>query len=340
MRPQRKKWSAPQSKSWNAKVTSCFCATRLQNALGLRDDFRADTVAGDHRDREGLHGSEPNCSRNLYWEQMTQDFLRVPLGKIGTPVCRIGLSATYRPGRETIFKALDEGLNYFFFFGFDTQMTSVLRETLLGRRDQYVLATGAYNYIWRAPESAHDPGAPAAPDCAPTTSTSSISWESRGARTSPRRCATNCRPMRESGLVRGVSISTHDRKFAAELAREGALDAMMIRYNAAHVGAETEIFPHLPESDPAVISFTATRWTSLLRAPKGYPRRERVPTAGTVLSVRAVEPGGRRLPDGAGKSEAVPAEPREIRQGPLPEDEMKFIRHFGDIVYGRKQYFM
>ena len=28
---------------------------------------------------------------------MMPDFLRVPLGKIGTPVCRIGLSATYRP---------------------------------------------------------------------------------------------------------------------------------------------------------------------------------------------------------------------------------------------------
>jgi aryl-alcohol dehydrogenase-like predicted oxidoreductase len=63
--------------------------------------------------------------------------------------------------------------------------------------------------------------------------------------------------VRESGLVRAVSISTHDRKLAVELATEGVLDAMMIRYNAAHRGAETEIFPHLPESNPAVVSFTA-----------------------------------------------------------------------------------
>src|ERR1022692_4415590 len=79
---------------------------------------------------------------------MTPDFLRVPLGKIGTPVCRIGLSATYRPGRETVFKELDEGLNYFLYFGFDRHMTSVLRETVPARREQYVLATGAYNLIW------------------------------------------------------------------------------------------------------------------------------------------------------------------------------------------------
>jgi hypothetical protein len=30
----------------------------------------------------------------------------------------------------------------------------------------------------------------------------------------------------------------------------------------------------------------------------------------------------------------------EIRQGPLHEEDMQFMRDFGDRVYGRKQYFM
>ena len=34
----------------------------FENAFCLRDDFGADTVAGDHRDREGLHRFEHNCS--------------------------------------------------------------------------------------------------------------------------------------------------------------------------------------------------------------------------------------------------------------------------------------
>src|SRR5260370_14970414 len=42
---------------------------------------------------------------------------------------------TYRPGRETVFKALDEGLNYFLFFGFDNHLPLVLRETLPPRAD-------------------------------------------------------------------------------------------------------------------------------------------------------------------------------------------------------------
>jgi predicted aldo/keto reductase-like oxidoreductase len=28
----------------------------------------------------------------------------------------------------------------------------------------------------------------------------------------------------------------------------------------------------------------------------------------------------------------------EIRQGPLPEDDMQFMRNFGGMVHGRKQY--
>src|SRR5947208_15233510 len=76
-----------------------------------------------------------------------QDFLRAPLGALGTRVCRIGLSASYRPGRETIFKALDEGLNYFFFYGIDNQMIGVLRDLPASHRSNLVLATGAYNYL-------------------------------------------------------------------------------------------------------------------------------------------------------------------------------------------------
>jgi hypothetical protein len=30
----------------------------------------------------------------------------------------------------------------------------------------------------------------------------------------------------------------------------------------------------------------------------------------------------------------------EIRRGPLHEDDMQFMRSFGDLIYGRKQYFM
>ena len=46
-----------------------------------------------------------------------------------------------------------------------------------------------------------------------------------------------------TAAVRRLGITTHQRPLAAEAARSGKLDLLMIRYNAAHRGAETEVFP-------------------------------------------------------------------------------------------------
>lgn len=262
---------------------------------------------------------------------MQQTFLRGPLGKFGTPVCRIGLSATYRPGRQTIYKALDEGLDYFLYFGFDTHMTSVLREAIRGRRERYVLATGAYNWIlWHQPLRR------------------TLERRLRQMRTDyidlyhffgitrrkhfTQQVRDELQAVRESGLVRGVSISTHDRGLAAELARDGALDAVMIRYNAAHRGAETEIFPHLPDSNPAVIGYTATAWTKLFRRPRGYPKGGRIPDPGMCYRFVLSNPHVHVCLMAPGNQKQFERNLAEIRRGPLEEENMQFMRAFGDLV--------
>ena len=270
---------------------------------------------------------------------MPQEFLRTPLGALGTPVCRIGLSASYRPGRQTIFKALDEGLNYFFFYGFDTQMTGALRDISPARRDQVVLATGAYNYI-----ISHQNLRRTLEKRLRQVKTDYIDLFHFLGVTKPAQLTPQVRDelaaIRASGLVRGVSLSTHDRKLAAELAREGVVDAIMIRYNAAHRGAETEIFPHLAPGGTGVISYTATRWTALLRRPRGYPREGRVPTAGMCYRFVLSHPSVHVCLMAPGNLRQFESNLAEIRRGALAEDEMQFLRGFGDAVYGRHKYFM
>ena len=262
---------------------------------------------------------------------MTPDFLRVPLGKIGTPVCRIGLSATYRPGRETVFKALDEGLNYFLYFGFDRHMTSVLRETIPPRREQYVLATGAYNLIWGHQNLRRTLERRLRQLRTDYIDVFHFLGVKRRAHFTPR-VREELQAVRESGLVRAVSISTHDRKFAAELACEGVLDAMMIRYNAASTGAEAEIFPHLPDTNPAVVAFTATRWTSLLRPPRGYSKAGRLPSAGMCYRFVLSNPAVHVCMMAPGNVKQFEENLAEIRQGPLCGEDMRFMRGFGGLV--------
>jgi aryl-alcohol dehydrogenase-like predicted oxidoreductase len=262
---------------------------------------------------------------------MQQAFLRAPLARFGTPVCRIGLSATYRPGRETVFKALDEGLNYFMYFGFDSQMTSVLRETMVGRREQFVLATGGCNWILF-----HRPLRQTLEKRLRQMRTDYIDVFHYFGITRRKHFTQQVRDelqeVRESGLVRGVSISTHDRKFAAELARENVLDAIMVRYNAAHRGAETDVFPVLPTSKPAVIAYTATRWTQLLRRPRGGPKSARVPSAGMCYRFVISNPAVDVCIMAPSNLKQFAENLEDIRQGPLSEDDMQFMRYYGDGV--------
>jgi len=70
--------------------------------------------------------------------------------------------------------------------------------------------------------------------------------------------------MKEECTVRAIGITSHQREIAAKLAKSGLLDCLMIRYNAAHRGAEEEIFPTTKSLSIPVISYTGLRWGALL----------------------------------------------------------------------------
>jgi predicted aldo/keto reductase-like oxidoreductase len=83
-----------------------------------------------------------------------------------------------------------------------------------------------------------------------------------------------CRAAQRDGMVRLLGLTSHQRPLAAEFARSGLLDLLMIRYNAAHRGAETEVFPVTDALKMPVVVYTCLRWGGLLRAtpddPPGY----------------------------------------------------------------------
>ncbi len=42
---------------------------------------------------------------------MYRNFFETPFGKTGKTVNSLGLSATYRPGKKALYKAIDEGVS-------------------------------------------------------------------------------------------------------------------------------------------------------------------------------------------------------------------------------------
>ena len=81
----------------------------------------------------------------------------------------------------------------------------------------------------------------------------------------PNGALEHCRAAQREGRVRRLGITTHQRPLAADVARSGKLDLLMVRYNAAHRGAETEVFPAAEAAGLPVVAYTALRWGGLLR---------------------------------------------------------------------------
>jgi aryl-alcohol dehydrogenase-like predicted oxidoreductase len=86
---------------------------------------------------------------------------------------------------------------------------------------------------------------------------------------------------RRQGKVRSIGLTSHQRKLAAKFAGSGRLDLVMLRYNAAHRGAEQDVFPITVERGLPVVAFTCLRWGALLEStpddPTGFvppPARE------------------------------------------------------------------
>ena len=246
---------------------------------------------------------------------------------------------TYRPGKDVIYRAIDEGLNYFFCYGFDGQMTSVLRDVFTRDREKYVVATGAYNLLVGHFDLRR-----------------TLEKRLRQLRTDyldvflflgvtrpkhlPDRLQDELRRLRDDGRVRAVGMSCHDRGFAGELAAAGALDVFMVRYNAAHRGAEDEIFPRLTAHDPGLVSYTATRWGELLRRPPDWPRGGRIPTAGECYRFVLSNPNVDVCMTAPSNARHLRENLAAVRQGPLSEEDLTFMRQFGDAVHRARKWFM
>jgi aryl-alcohol dehydrogenase-like predicted oxidoreductase len=267
------------------------------------------------------------------------DFLRGRLGPRKWPVFRLGLAGTYRPGERAVRSALDHGVNYLFAFGIDANITRVVRGMNSDQRERIVLATGGYNWL-----IGHTSLKKSLENALRRYKTDYIDiFHFLGVLTPkhfPPQVQEELDELRKDGKVRLTAVSCHDRKFAGELAVRGAVDALMVRYNAAHPAAEVDIFPHAVANNTGIISYTATRWRRLLVRPWGWPASEPVATAGQCYRFALSNPSVQVALTAPSNEKQLHENLREIERGPLPEDEMAFVRRFGAHVRTHAGWFM
>lgn len=258
------------------------------------------------------------------------DFLHREVPALGRRIHRLGLATSYGLDPAGVRAALDLGLQYVFWTPRQTKVGPALREALKQDRERYVIATGpTFGYFASSLKSA-------AEDALRQLDTDyldvfQVFWLGKTSAWTEGVQAELLR-LREEGKVRAIGVSIHDRERAGLLARESALDLLMVRYNAAHPGAERDIFPHLAVRNPALVAYTATRWNKLLKRPRGWTGR--VPTAADCYRFCLSSPHVDLTLTGPKDLAQLKENLAGLEKGPMEGEEMAWMREFGKVVHG------
>ncbi len=138
--------------------------------------------------------------------------------------------------------------------------------------------------------------------------------------------------LKEEGKVRSIGVSIHDRPRAGKMVEDSPLDLFMLRYNAMHPGAEQDIFPHLAKRRPSVVAYTATSWRKLLTPPKGWTGPTM--TAGDCYRFCLSNPNVDVVLMGPSDQQQLDENLKALDQGPLSDDELKWMREYGRLAHG------
>jgi predicted aldo/keto reductase-like oxidoreductase len=292
---------------------------------------------------------------------MTEDFLHRDVPAFGNRMFRLGLSTTFGIDGEDLEWALEQGFNYVFWTPKSRRVTKSLKAALKRDRESIILAcgptTGYYGGgIRRACERLLKKLDTDYLDVF------QLFWLGRASAWRPSTIDALV-SLRESGKVRAIGTSIHDRIKAGNLAEDSPLDMLMIRYNAAHRGAEQDIFPHLDKREepspqggassmkkpchsspytasgilafsrkPAIVAYTATRWRALLNRPKGWTGP--VMTAGDCYRFCLDNPHVDLVLTGPKNRLQLEENLRCLKEnGPLSEEEKRWISDFGQMVH-------
>lgn len=257
------------------------------------------------------------------------EFTHREVERFGKRIFRLGLSGSFGLSEAGCREAL-EHIQYVFWAPRMKALTSALRDALAADRDRYIVSAG--------PLLGYFPGAVrrAAEGALWTLGIDRLDvlqlyWLGRMSAFS-NAVQEEMITLREEGKVRILGASIHDRPRAGRLAQDSVLDLLMIRYNAAHPGADQDIFPHLARRRPAVVAYTATAWRRLLRSPRSW--RGKVPTAGDCYRFCLSSPCVDVVLTGPRNTAELRENLAAMEKGPLSLQEMEEIRAFGSAVHG------
>lgn len=251
---------------------------------------------------------------------------------VGQDVCPLGLAGNPEMEPDCVPVAFDAGMNGYFFYtlSFDALVSGV-KELAGEHRDRVLISTGIEDRDGRRMKTYLDEARKAlqidtvdaffAEYVAP-----SEKWEDiLGA-------LDDLQAWKAQGLIRYVGASVHDRTLALALLQSGRIDVLMHRYNMAHRKSEDEVLPMAVRTDIPVISFTNTRWGSLLKGHKSWSGD--IPTAGDCYRFVLRHPAVKMAWMAPRTVVELESNLSVLTASRMMGDEVALWKTYGDLVYG------
>lgn len=256
------------------------------------------------------------------------------LGRTGLKVGRLGISSSFGASAAAFEEAFEKGCNYFtwgtFIKGRSAAMAEAIKNILRqGKRDELALAMVSYAHNNTLTRFSLRRGLKKL-----GTDYVDILLLGYFSERPPQRLIDGAIKLKATGLVRYLGLTSHNRNLFPQLAKEGIFDVFHVRYNAAHPGAERDVFPHLPQDNkPGIVSFTATAWGKLLKS-RRMPIGEQPLCAPECYRFVLSNPSVDVCMMGARNIAQMREDLEILHQNPLTEEEMKRIRRIGAYVHG------
>lgn len=259
-------------------------------------------------------GTPPGATRRSGWlgsrDMNSSSYLRNPpryarLGSLGR-VCRLGLATRDNThlDADCVLEAVQRGINYLNWCGRRDGMSAAVRR-LGSRRSQVFVAVQLEARTARAARrELRRLLGELGTDYLDVVSYYYLEDADQWRRICrPGGAAEAVAEARQERKVRLTGLTTHQRDLAASIAQAGAVELLMIRYNAAHRAAEQNVLPIARARKIPVVAYTALRWGALIKPTPDDPPGFTVPTAPEwyrfvlchpAVSVVLMAPSGRR----------------------------------------------
>jgi len=257
---------------------------------------------------------------------------KIPLGKTGLRVSRLGLGAAYGATTAGYEEAFERGVNYFYWGSLRRKdMAVALRNLSKQHREELVVVVQSYSrvagLIGRSVESALRKLKMSYADIL------LLGWYNAAP---PERIMDAAMELKEKGRVRHIALSSHRRTLFPELLSDERYEIWHVRYNAVHRGAETEVFPALAPlaapARPGLVTYTTTRWGHLCN-PRRTPDGEATPSGTDCYRWALSNPHVNTVLSGPANIEQLRQAVAALERGPMDEDELAWMRRVGDAIY-------